>query len=187
MYFFKRILDIILSLLLLLIFFVPMLLVAGLSLCFQGSPALLRQRRYGRGGKAFEIYKFRTMKNGAPNVSTSTVDEHLITRWGALLRKTSIDELPQLFNVLKGDMSIVGPRPLIIEEDYAHKLRLENNIYSVRPGMTGYAQINGRDDVEIEQKIMLDRYYVEHASFSLDLEIVFKSFFQVVMQKGVSK
>lgn len=187
MSFLKRLFDIFLSIILLIILIIPFAVIGIVSAIMQGSPVLLRQKRYGLDGKIFVIYKFRTMKKDAPQMATNSLDEKYITHWGSFLRKTSIDELPQIINVLKGDMSFIGPRPLIIEEQDIHKLRLENGIYSVRPGMTGWAQINGRDEVSGEQKVVLDKYYVDNWSLLFDLKIIFGSFSAVILGKGVRK
>ncbi len=187
MIFIKRAFDIVFSFIVLIILLIPFALIGIISLIVQGKPVFISQKRYGKDSKVFDIYKFRTMKRGAPVVASNDVDEKYITKWGKLLRKTSVDELPQLVNVLKGDMSLIGPRPLILEEDEIHKLRLENGIYSVRPGITGWAQINGRDDVEIDEKVKLDKYYVENISLGFDLKILFKSFFAVLLEKDIKK
>lgn len=185
MYRFKRALDVIVSFLWLLVLFVPMLLISLVSLVMQGAPVFLRQERYGKDGKVFQIYKFRTMKNGTPNVASDNVDADRITAWGNFLRRTSVDELPQLWNILKGDMSFIGPRPLIVEEKKAHELRLQNGVYRVRPGITGWAQVNGRDFVGIEQKVKYDAEYIEKASFAFDAKIIRKSIISVFMQKDI--
>lgn len=185
MYSLKRALDIVMSLVMMVILGVPMLLIALISAVTQGTPVLLRQKRYGLDGKVFEILKFRTMKNGTPNVASDHVDEAQITSWGNFLRRTSIDELPQLWNILKGDMSFIGPRPLIVEEQKAHELRTKYGVYRVRPGITGWAQVNGRDYVTLEQKTQFDVEYIEKASFMFDLKIVFKSVVSVFLQKNI--
>lgn len=142
--------------------------------------------RRGRSGKPFRIYKFQTMKNDTPNCATGELEnpEQYITKFGAFLRKTSMDELPQLWNILKGDMSFVGPRPLISSEIRAHRLRLEYGVYRFRPGLTGWAQINGRDDISLMKKMKLDKEYCDKWSLKLDLIILLRSFGVVVKQKG---
>lgn len=184
---FKRFFDILFSSLLLIILLLPLTVVALISLISQGSPVFLKQKRYGKSGEPFWIYKFRTMKNGVPITSSNEIELDNITKWGSVLRKTSIDELPQLINVLKGDMSIVGPRPLIVEEADAHAIRQEMGIYEVRPGITGYAQVNGRDDLDINEKAKLDKEYIDNRSFLFDIKIIFKSIFNVLIQKDVHK
>ena len=177
--FLKRTLDVIFSFLLLALLALPMLLIAlCVSLSSRGGP-LFRQPRIGRGGRTFTCYKFRTMVRDAPpnRPSADFLDaERYITPIGHFLRKTSLDELPQLWNVLRGDMSLVGPRPLIGEEQEMHRARQERGVYGVRPGMTGLAQIHGRDRLADKEKAALDAKYVESLSFRHDLAIVVKSF-----------
>lgn len=120
-------------------------------------------------------------------MASNDLSDAYITPIGRILRKTSVDELPQLLNVLKGDMSLVGPRPLIVEEEKIHRMREENGVYSVRPGLTGWAQINGRDDVSIDEKVELDKYYVDNISIGLDIKILFKSVTAVILEKGIEK
>lgn len=187
MNFVKRFFDIIFSVVALIILAVPLLIIGLVSAVIQGTPVLIKQKRYGKNGEIFLIYKFRTMDKDAPVMATNSLSDEYITTWGSLLRKTSIDELPQIINILKGDMSFVGPRPLIIEEEDIHKLRLEKGIYSVRPGMTGWAQINGRDEVDTEEKADLDEYYIKNQSILFDIKIIFKSFSAVLLGKGISK
>lgn len=181
----KRALDITGSILMLIVLFVPLLVVTLISCLTQGFPVFLKQERYGKDGKVFRIYKFRTMRNGTPNMASNVVSEKQITLWGRILRKTSVDELPQILNVLKGDMSFVGPRPLIVEEQDAHKIRLKNNIYAIRPGITGWAQVNGRDYVGLRKKTELDKFYIDNASFLFDLKIFWKSIASVFSQKDI--
>lgn len=187
MSFIKRAFDIVTAFIVLIILLIPFALISVVSLAVQGGPVFISQKRYGKDGKVFAIYKFRTMKKGAPVMASNDVDERYITKWGSILRKTSVDELPQLLNVLKGDMSLVGPRPLILAEDEIHKKRIKNGIYKVRPGITGWAQINGRDDVSIDEKVQLDKYYVDNISVGFDIKIIFKSFFAVLLEKDIKK
>ncbi len=183
----KRTFDILASFLLLAILLIPFIIIGIISAICDGWPVFLRQERYGKSGSVFKIIKFRTMKNGAPTVASNDINEQYITKWGRFLRKTSIDELPQLINVLKGDMSIVGPRPLLLKEDKIHKLRQKNNIYSVRPGITGWAQINGRDNVSAEEKTKLDREYIDKRSLFFDLKIILHTFIPVIKQENVKQ
>ena len=159
--FFKRLLDIVLSLTALIVL-APLLLVLALLVKLDSpGPALFKQKRVGRNEKLFDIYKFRSMYTSAPrDVATSELQnaESHITRVGRVLRKTSLDELPQLFNVLKGEMSLIGPRPLVPNEKDIHELRREKGAYRVRPGITGWAQVNGRDCVLPVDKARLDGY-----------------------------
>ena len=173
--FVKRCFDITVSLLMLAVLLVPMLVIAAVVSCDSKGGAVFRQKRIGMDGKEFYIYKFRTMYTSAPGeVATSSLTDsgEYITRVGAFLRRTSVDELPQLVNILKGDMSFVGPRPLIRGETDIHDLREAAGVYSVRPGMTGWAQINGRDEVSIERKVELDAEYVERCSVLFDARIL---------------
>lgn len=183
----KRLFDLISSTLLLALLLIPLTIIALISALTQGRPILLSQNRYGKDGKVIHVLKFRTMKNTAPNVASNDLDESFITKWGSILRKTSIDELPQLINIIMGDMSVVGPRPLIVEETEIHQMRTKAGIYAVRPGLTGWAQINGRDDVTIEEKVALDKYYIDHQSIWFDLMILFQSIAVVALHKGVRK
>jgi O-antigen biosynthesis protein WbqP len=166
----------------------PLLLILVILIRLDSKGAVIfRQSRVGKGGKIFRIYKFRTMKIDAPkHIATKDLQDpyKYITRMGMFLRKTSIDELPQLFNVLKGDMSIIGPRPLIEKESKIHLLRYKAGVYDLRPGITGWAQINGRDDIEDEEKVMYDREYAERLSFSFDVKIFFGSIIVVFKRDG---
>ena len=186
--FFKRLLDIVLSLTALIVL-APLLLVLALLVKLDSpGPALFKQKRVGRNEKLFDIYKFRSMYTSAPrDVATSELQnaESHITRVGRVLRKTSLDELPQLFNVLKGDMSLIGPRPLVPNEKDIHELRREKGAYRVRPGITGWAQVNGRDCVLPVDKARLDGYYADHMSFGLDVKIIFFSVICVLTARGV--
>lgn len=184
----KRAFDVFLSVLVL----IPLsplllLLMAFIRLETPGAP-LFRQQRIGRNGAPFEIFKLRTMRIDTPH-DTATCDlinpDQYITRVGRFLRKTSLDELPQLFNILRGDMSLIGPRPLVPGEGSIHQERMERGAYAVRPGMTGWAQVNGRDCVNAGRKAELDGYYAQHMSFYLDLKIVLYSVICVVTARGV--
>lgn len=186
--FFKRLLDIVLSLTALIVL-APLLLVLALLVNLDSpGPALFKQKRVGRNEKLFDIYKFRSMYTSAPrDVATSELQnaESHITRVGRVLRKTSLDELPQLFNVLKGEMSLIGPRPLVPNEKDIHELRREKGAYRVRPGITGWAQVNGRDCVLPVDKARLDGYYADHMSFGLDVKIIIFSVICVLTARGV--
>ena len=187
MNFVKRAFDVSSSFVALIILLIPFAIIALILVISQGKPVFLVQKRYGKDGKAFNIYKFRTMTNSAPVMASNDLSDAYITPIGRILRKTSVDELPQFLNVLKGDMSLVGPRPLIVEEEKIHKMREANGVYSVRPGLTGWAQINGRDDVSIDEKVELDKYYVDNISIGLDIKILFKSVTAVILEKGIEK
>lgn len=174
----KRVLDVIFSALLLILLLLPMAVI-GVAVALTSSGGMLfRQTRIGRNGVSFVCYKFRTMRRDAPkNRPTSAFPDaaSYVTPIGRLLRKTSLDELPQLYNVLRGDMSLIGPRPLIGEEGEIHRLRMEAGVYRVRPGMTGLAQIMGRDCLGAREKAALDCRYVEELSFGRDLWILAKT------------
>lgn len=181
----KPILDFILAFLLIIIFSPIILIVALLIKLKLGSPILFTQERPGLNGKIFRIYKFRTMSDERDSKGDLLSDELRLKGFGKLIRKSSLDELPQLFNVLKGEMSFVGPRPLLVEY-----LKLYNQEqakrHNVKPGITGWAQVNGRNAISWEEKFKLDVYYVEHISFVLDCKILYMTFFKVLKRKDIS-
>lgn len=183
----KRIFDFTVSLLMIILLSPLMLIIGLIILIDDGAPVIFKQYRVGKDNKLFYIYKFRTMRKNTRNVATNELEESdtMITRSGKLLRKTSLDELPQLFNILSGKMSFVGPRPLIPEEKEIRILRAEYNVYSVRPGMTGLAQVNGRDVLTYQQKAELDKEYVENRSLFGDFVILIKTVFVVLSAKDV--
>ena len=171
----KRLLDIVFSAVGLLVLAVPLLIVMLAIYIDNPGPVFFSQYRVGMGGKHFRMVKFRSMRVDAPHeLSTAEVRDPkaLITRVGRFIRKYSIDELPQLYNVLIGDMSIVGPRPLILREQDMHDMRNHYGVYAVRPGLTGMAQINGRDLVTTEQKVYWDVKYLHEFGFRTDARIV---------------
>lgn len=185
----KRFFDFTVSVLAL-IFLSPLFLVVSLAILItDGSPVIFKQERVGKDNKLFTVYKFRTMRNGIGDVSTAELTDanEKITKTGKLLRLTSIDELPQLFNILNGTMSLVGPRPLIPAEKEIRELREQYGVYSVRPGITGYAQINGRDSIDDETKALLDKEYVEKQSFMFDIKIIFKTFMKVLKRSDIKE
>jgi len=183
----KRLFDIVFSLLALIILLPVFLIVAVVVIIDSGFPVFFLQDRVGKDNKLFKIIKFRTMKTGTRTSSKANLCEsdECITKSGKILRKTSIDELPQLINILKGDMSFVGPRPLIPEEDEIRNLRAEYGVYAVRPGMTGWAQINGRDNLSDEEKARFDKEYVEKKSLAFDIKILFRTVGVVLSREGV--
>ena len=186
--FIKRILDIIFSFLLIVFLLLPMLIIAVVIRSESEGRAIFKQKRIGRCGKIFVCYKFRTMYVNAPSSRPASKFEDsakYITRVGVFLRRTSLDELPQLFNVLKGDMSIIGPRPLICEEGEIHKRRMDRGVYMLRPGITGIAQINGRNLLEDDEKLQGDVYYLENIKLWLDFKILFRTVFKVAKGEGV--
>lgn len=151
-------------------------------------PVLFKQERVGRNGELFTIYKFRSMSNDAPHqMATSEFDTALtyITRSGRIMRKLSLDELPQLFNVIRGEMSFIGPRPLIPKEEHVLRLRHANGAESVAPGITGLAQVHGRDEVTDDQKAAYDGEYIANLSFKEDFLILFKTIVDVLQSRGV--
>lgn len=184
-HFFKRFFDIIVSFLGIVILLVPMLVIALIIKIDSPGPVLFKQKRIGRHGKVFNIYKFRSMCVGAEKMGTGVYSEKgdsRVTRVGKFLRATSIDEIPQFFNILFGHMSFIGPRPPLtyhpwpIEEYTEEQLRM----FEVRPGVTGWAQINGRKGVEWNKRIELNVYYVDHVSFFFDVKIFFSTIFKVL-------
>ena len=150
-----------------------------------GSPVLFRQTRPGLHGKPFEMVKFRTMKDATDKVGNALPDSERLTEFGKKLRASSLDELPELWNVLKGDMSLVGPRPLLME--YLPLYNAEQaKRHNVRPGVTGYAQVNGRNSLSWEDKFKLDTWYVEHQSLWLDMKILLKTVKKVIIKDGIN-
>lgn len=186
----KRLFDVFAAYILLFFLYVPMLVIAALIKLNSRGGVIFRQARVGVDGKVFVCYKFRTMRTDAPScLSTAEFKDadRYITAVGRFLRKTSLDELPQLFNVLSGDMSIIGPRPLILSESEMHARRAELGVYSVRPGMTGLAQVCGRDMLSDAEKVGYDSEYVSNLSFIQDIRIVFLTFARVFSCEGVGR
>ena len=185
-HFFKRILDFIAALLLLILFSPIMLWAAWRIRRELGSPVLFTQARPGLNAKIFKIYKFRTMSDERDANGNLLPDELRLKGFGAKLRASSIDELPQLFNVLKGDMSFIGPRPLLVEYLPLYSPRQASR-HSVRPGITGLAQVNGRNDISWAAKLEYDALYAENLSFLLDIKIALLTIKKVLKKEGVSK
>ena len=185
----KRLLDIFFSFVLLLLL-LPIMIIIGAAIRVESSGgAIFKQKRIGRNRKEFVCFKFRTMVINAPkNVPASKLydQEKHITKVGRLLRRSSLDELPQLFNVLKGDMSLVGPRPLIFEESEMHAKRESEGIYVLRPGLTGLAQIKGRNLLADDEKIENDRFYLENIKIQLDARILLSTLGCVLTGKGIT-
>ncbi len=182
----KRLFDLLISVSLLFVFF-PIIVIAAILVRFKlGSPILFKQQRPGLYGKPFYVYKFRTMTDARDNSGQLLPDHIRLTSFGKFLRKYSVDELPQLFNVLKGDISLVGPRPLLMEyltlytEEQAKR-------HNVRPGITGWAQVNGRNAITWEEKFQLDVWYVENQSFWLDMKILGLTVIKVFKSEGISQ
>ena len=184
----KRLLDILLSGAALVVLCIPMGVIALWIKLDSPGPVLFRQKRVGRNGQYFYIYKFRTMRIDTPHDMPTHLLNHpdlFITRVGRFLRKTSLDELPQLFNILKGDMALVGPRPALWNQEDLISERERYGANSVRPGLTGWAQIHGRDELPIREKAELDGYYVHHIAFGMDLECLCKTAGAVLRQDGI--
>ena len=181
----KRTFDIVLSLLGLIVLS-PLLVIVALLVRWQmGSPVLFRQTRPGLHGKPFEMIKFRTMRDAVDAQGKPLPDSERLTRLGRSLRATSIDELPELWNVLKGDMSLVGPRPLLMEYLPLYSTEQARR-HEVRPGITGWAQVNGRNAISWEEKFALDVWYVDNRSLWLDLKVLWLTVLKVVSRQGIS-
>ena len=180
----KRLLDIIISLVILILFCWLYIIVAILVRIKLGSPVLFKQPRPGRGGEIFNMYKFRTMTDERDEKGELLPDEVRLTAFGSFLRKTSLDEIPELFCILKGDMSIVGPRPLLVKY-LPYYTQRENLRHSVRPGLTGYAQAHGRNAISWEKKFEYDIYYVEHLTFAMDVKVMIDTVKTVLSHDGV--
>jgi O-antigen biosynthesis protein WbqP len=153
-----------------------------------GSPILFKQKRVGLNYTFFYIYKFRSMKKNTPNVATHLLinPEQYLLRIGGVLRKLSLDELPNLINIIKGEMVFVGPRPALYNQDDLMQFRVATGVSKLKPGITGWAQINGRDDISIEKKVQLEQEYMLKRSTLFDIEIIIKTFTNVLFSKGVS-
>jgi len=181
----KRIFDVVVSALGLVVLAPLMVLIAILIRITMGSPVLFRQTRTGLNGVPFIIFKFRTMRDISFQEVWLETDAARLTSLGKILRSTSLDELPELWNILKGDMSLVGPRPLLME--YLPRYTpFQARRMEVKPGITGWAQVNGRNALTWEEKFKLDIWYVDHQSFLLDLKILWMTILQVVMRRGIS-
>lgn len=184
----KRVFDLVLSFLLMLFFSLPMLGTALLVKLTSRGPILYWSDRVGRNNTIFRMPKFRTMRTDTPAVATHLLNDpdRYLTPIGNFLRKSSLDELPQLYSILKGDMSFVGPRPALFNQDDLVELRTRNGVHLLTPGLTGWAQINGRDELPIPVKVEFDTYYLRNRSMLLDIKILFRTFFKVARREGVS-
>lgn len=183
----KRTFDILLSMMLMCILGVPMLLIAFLVKCTSKGPVLYWSNRIGRNNRVFRMPKFRTMSVHTPAVATHLLEkpDNYLTPIGPVLRRLSLDELPQLWSILKGEMSFVGPRPALFNQYDLIELRTQRNIHGLIPGITGWAQINGRDDLPIPIKVDYDEYYLRNQSFLFDLYIILMTVFKVLRREGV--
>ena len=183
--FFKRFLDIIISLIFILCFWWLYIVIAILVRIKLGSPVLFKQDRPGLNEKKFKMYKFRTMTDEKDKDGNLLPDAERLTKFGKFLRSTSLDEIPELWNVLKGEMSLVGPRPLLV--DYlGYYSDEENKRHNVKPGITGWAQINGRNALSWEEKFKYDLEYVNNVSFIFDLKIIFLTIKKVIKKEDIS-
>ena len=184
----KRIFDLILAVFLLLIFFIPLLIIAVLVIATSKGPALYWSDRIGKNNKIFKMPKFRSMLTNSPAVATHLLDnpKSYLSPIGGLLRFSSLDELPQLFSVLKGDMSFIGPRPALFNQKELIAFRTENGVDKLLPGITGWAQVNGRDEISIPDKVKLDVEYLGRQSFWFDMKILWMTFLKVLSRDDVS-
>lgn len=183
----KRLIDLFLSFISIIILFVPMLLVAFLVKFTSEGPVLYWSQRIGKDNNIFLMPKFRTMLVEAPTIATHLMinPTHYLTSVGSFLRKTSLDELPQLWCILMGKMTIVGPRPALFNQYDLIELRTQKQIHTLIPGLTGWAQVNGRDDLSVHQKVELDAEYLRYQSLWFDLKIIWYTFVRVIRCDGV--
>ena len=184
----KRLFDLLLALIAGLFLLIPIVIVALLVRLTSPGPALYWSDRVGRDNRIFRMPKFRSMRMNTPAVATHLLADpaSFLTPVGSFLRKSSLDELPQLWSILKGDMSFVGPRPALFNQDDLIALRTEKGVHRLVPGLTGWAQINGRDELPITQKVLLDEDYLHKKSFGFDLWILWLTFLKVLRREGVS-
>ncbi|HWR34479.1 MAG TPA: sugar transferase [Clostridia bacterium] len=183
----KRVFDVACALVLLILLGVPLLLIAVAIRLTSSGPALYWSDRVGVRNLIFRMPKFRSMRVDAPQLATHllTDPDAYLTPIGGVLRRSSLDELPQLVSILRGDLSFVGPRPALFNQDDLVSLRTECGVHEVIPGLTGWAQINGRDTISIPDKVTLDRYYLEHCSFWFDIKILAMTFFKVLRKQDI--
>ena len=178
----------IIALVLLVILFPLFIAISLLILIFDGLPIIYVQKNYGINNKIFNLYKFRTMKHNTPELPTeefSNANDY-ISKLGKILRNFSIDELPQFFNILKGDMHFIGPRPCMVNnEEIVQDMRTHKGVHKIKPGITGLAQVNGRDNNSYEKKVELDYMYMKNANFIMDMKIVFKTFFVILFSRNI--
>ena len=184
----KRSFDFVVALVALILLAVPLLMLAVLVKLTSQGPVLYWSDRIGRNNCIFRMPKFRTMRCGTPPLPSHLMrdPEPFLTPPGEFLRKSSLDELPQLLSIIKGDMSLVGPRPALFNQDDLKELRTKQGIHTLTPGLTGWAQINGRDELPIPGKVGYDEYYLQHRSFLFDMKIIALTFLKVVRREGVS-
>ena len=173
----------------LLILFSPIFILVSLAILIEdGFPVFFTQKRVGINYTFFKIYKFRSMRRDTPNIATHllTNPNQYLLKIGKFLRKTSLDEIPNLINIIKGEMVFVGPRPALYNQDDLMSYRIATGVSKLKPGITGWAQINGRDEISIAQKVQLEQEYLYKKSFLFDVEIIIKTFTNVLFSKGVS-
>ena len=185
--YYKRIFDFLLAIVLLTVFLLPMIIISLLVKVTSPGPAIYWSARVGRNNKPFLMPKFRSMQQGAPQVATDQLKDpyRYLSPIGSFLRKSSLDELPQLWSIIFGDMSFVGPRPALFNQYELVRMRTEYGIARLRPGLTGWAQINGRDEIPTDLKVELDLEYLNHQSFYFDIKILCITFKKVVFRNGV--
>ena len=183
----KKIFDLLLSFCLIIFMAFPIMIIAVLIMLTSKAPALHWSDRVGVGNQLFRMPKFTTMKIDTPEVATHLLKNPntYLTPMGNFLRKNSLDELPQLWSVLKGDMSFVGPRPALFNQEDLVALRTEKGVHQLFPGITGWAQINGRDDIPISVKVEYDEFYLKNQSFFFDMKILWKTVFKVIKKEGI--
>ena len=184
----KRFFDLSFALIVLTLLLMPMMLIAVVIVVSSKGPALYWSKRIGKGNVIFEMPKFRTMKIDSPSLATHLLNNpsDFIFPVGDFLRKTSLDELPQLYSIIKGDMSIIGPRPALFNQQDLIDLRTEKGVDKILPGLTGWAQVNGRDELSIPEKVILDQEYLHKKSFWFDLKILWMSFLKVFKNQNIS-
>jgi O-antigen biosynthesis protein WbqP len=184
----KRLFDVIVAAAAIIFFSVPMLLIALIVKITSKGPVLYCSARVGIGNRTFQMPKFRTMRIDTPVVATHLLRDagRYVTPVGSFLRKFSLDELPQLWSILRGDMSFVGPRPALYNQDDLIALRTAEGVHRLMPGVTGWAQVNGRDELDIPAKVELDRYYLDHRSLPFDIKIMIMTAVKVLRREGVS-
>ena len=184
----KRLFDFLLALMFTLFIFIPSLIIALLIKITSKGPILFWSKRIGENNKIFFMPKFRTMKEDTPDLATHLLKdpERFLTSIGPFLRRSSLDEIPQLYSVLLGEMSLVGPRPALFNQDDLISLRSKRGIHKIKPGITGWAQINGRDEITIPEKVSLEEEYLDKMSWKMDMYILWLTFVKVLKKESVT-
>ena len=185
----KRVFDFSMSLIAIIVFSPIIIIISLLVKLTSKGPVFFKQRRIGKNNEEFNILKFRTMRVDTPNLATHLLEnpDQWITPIGKFLRKTSLDELPQLINIIKGEMSIVGPRPALYNQYDLRDMRTKVGVHKLVPGLTGWAQINGRDELELKDKVALDKEYLDTENFMFDIKIIFMTVLSVLKSDGVQE